>query len=342
MNSNFLQSFYKNANDYGQKVAIRIATRHRQWFIPNWQLRSKSKHFALGLMHAGVGHGERVFLSSHFHPNYVFTDLGSLVAGLETLTLPPLLHPDILKSWLEKFHPTVFYAGGSISGACQEVIRHWKHFKVIVDAPAYWVRDKRQFTFRELFNAGIVNERELFFNYRSIKDQRRPDDLMTPEGSHTELAWCPLKYQTVEDAKSAFGLRLPHTKTSRFLIQMDLSSPDERLLGLYWPLSTSSEVLWIPPEVPPESSMHTFQPQVALLQRATLERLAAEVAVSPKKNWGLPWIKNQPWRKRVGKKLQLLWMPGNGPLPTVESGKFPFRMELMPSPPLSNFPLVKK
>lgn len=341
MSEHFLQSFFRRAKMQGAQIAVRILTRQGHFFIPNWQLRSKAKHFALGLLHLGFQRGERALLIPHHHPDYIFSDIGCLTAGLETLTPSAFQSHEFLQNLLELHHPTLLYAAGPMPSAWRRVLEGWRHFKAVVGAPASWTTGKHHYSFRKIFNMGIVQEGKQFQAYRQIQERRRPEDLMTPPDAYPDSPWSPLRFQSVDLAETVLAPSLPHPKVRRVVTELDLGQVEARLLGLYWPLATAREAIWVPPGMPPEAALRQFQPRVAGLAPATLERLAAEVALSPKIHGLLSRWKQGPWQKRMGKRLQLLWLLGREAKPPPPSPKIPFRIAAFPTPP-QNFPLVKK
>lgn len=341
MTQNFLQKFFDRSKTQSQTIALRILSRQGEFFIPNWQLRSKAKHFALGLLHHGFQKGERALLIANHHPDFIFTELGSLLIGMETLCPAPSQGPERLKATLESFHPSLLYAGGPMPASWQKILGQWKNFRLVINPPSHWGVEPRQKTFRDIFNQGIIHERDNHSQYRQHLERERDQDLICPAGAMDPSPWSPLNYASVDYLDKNFSEDLSRSKFKRMVLQLDLSQPEQRLLGLYWPMDSGKEAIWLSPGMAPEEALKRFLPRFACLPASALERMAAELALAPKLGRFFSWWKKNPWHNRVGKRLDLVWLTGTPSQELMNDPDLTFKLRSFPPPPEKNFPLVK-
>ncbi|MDX1386278.1 MAG: hypothetical protein R3257_01725 [bacterium] len=334
MSSTFLHRFFDLAKTDGKSNAFHFYINQEYHFIPRWLLRSKIKHFCMGIFHLGGQQGQYIYLFPFHDPEWIYAYLGALTAGLQAVPLPSQPDSQFLKDCLNRFPPSFIFYGKGIPSETKEMISK-------TSKQALWI-GKWDLPFRQVFNLGIIHESQKHRFYRESRDRITPETVISPLRLAPEGKWefQPLIFSHIEKLQGALSAHLPGKKLQFILAQPNFGFTTDQLLAIFWPLATQRECVLLEPEKSNHQIFRSWNPQLAL------------VPVDQLKRWsdlkGFPW--NHPkgiWkglrqkkhlRKILGKRIQKLWI--SSPLsPGLEEGwkSLPIQVQTVPISP--NFPL---
>jgi hypothetical protein len=315
MNRAFIAEYFDYAKKHGNDPALGFLQDKKINWIPHWLIRSKAKHFALGLMELNAPDQGYFYLFPHHHAEWIYTLLAAQSLGLTTVALPPDLSLPTLKNLLENFPPCFVY-GGSIPSEA-----HWNLLKIekkilsfIFGGANPSTPEDRISSFRKIHNRGVMVESKFFQSYRQHRESLTEKQVISPlevDANHRiverELRSGALleKIQTLEN-------RLKGKKTPQIFAEVDLSMTSDQILGLYWPLMTGKRVLLSSESVHWMDLHPGYGPNLALLSPDTVSNLAGQLPLgkAPLLKHSVSFWAKRRARKKLGGNLQEIWSQG--------------------------------
>ncbi len=340
MSLTLVQRFYELAKQSSEAPALIVGVDAKPQELPWWFVKSKTKHFGLGLTHEGARPGDYFYLFPSGRPNWIYAELGALTMGLQTMILPPHTPPSALERLFRRFPPAYWMASPEQARALLPALRPLKSFKrLILDSDQLKASHLEgmptaPLTFRGVFNSGIIHEARHHGAYRECRRSLQEDRIISPiqvmpDGTLEEKPWT---YAHLNQLSSHLSHQCRQKKVRRCFAGGDMSVTLVRAASLYWPLG-----LGIPTVFPLGSE--DFAPQIrasqasaALLGESGIRELTswameltrkispANSAPSPQKP-GFWQGRRVKWmlRKELGKNFQVLLALGALPDPLARA-----------------------
>lgn len=316
MSVTFLQNFYQSATRNGRAPVLGFCSENEFHWLPRWLLRSKAKHFALGLIHEGIPSEGFFYVFNDIHPNGIFAGLGALSLGLQTLDLPLQMDTTLLGDLIKRYPPAFVFFGKSINHEIFNFFQKKKGIKTIL-----WERDPNYVTegtptFRKIFNQGIMKETLHFKRFRELRDSLTLSTPLSPiqMDDHGKIFHQPLQYFQIHQVFQKFSNWLDQKKPDCLFAQADFSGTLDRILGLYWPLFSGSRCL-LEGRLPklPNPLLAKKKPKIAYITRSSLEKLSQGLAMPSRSHgnwWTRQWLRHR--LKRIfGSKIHEIWVAEN-------------------------------
>jgi len=314
MNRGFICRYFDYSKEHGADLGLGFLQGGRTLWLPHWQIRSKAKHFALGLLDLEVPPEGYFYLGPHFHPEWIFSFLAALSLGLCYVSLPDSLDPAHLESLVEKYPPSLYYGSQSPTEEIQKILNHKKTLKSFVLGGVSKAPPANDlWSFRQIHNRGIMAESRHYKHYRQRREKTEEAQVLSPiqidfEGTIQDKEF---KASHLQAKLSAWEAHLTGKKVSRLFTQVDFSRTLDLMLSLFWPLATgktqllaSSQEHWLK-AVPP------YHPQLAYLRPHISRQLAQSLILgkTPLEQKAFTFLGKRRARKKLGGSLQEIWSP---------------------------------
>lgn len=312
MEEHFLNTLFTLAKNDGKKPCLAFFHQDQYYELPRWWVRSKVKHFALGLLHHEAQSEENLYLSSELSPNRVYAELAGLLLGLRIVSVPNRITPEALQELLEKYPAHYFYASPSFFTEFTSILNKQKITKLWISEPGYTSPLKKMLTFREVFNAGIIHEDQHYQSYRNHQTKLQESALIGIDWNHekgpilSEIEWSKLAQWIAEIKK-----RQPRKKAQKIWAQINLNHSLDRAFGLYAPLAMGHFCLCLPVQEELPKPLSWNPPHQIYLRPESWQTLIKKFPAKPKRAWNLFAQISYRWKRRqfLGKNLRKVWFP---------------------------------
>lgn len=279
MTPTFIQSAFEWAKIEPESPAFVMTYGGEHHEIPWWMVKSKVKHFGLGLLAMGAKPGEHFYLLPDFHLNWIYAELAALTVGLQTLPIPGEIHGSELEGLLEAFPPAFFYAGNGISSSMASLFTRQKHLRGLVFPEEDKENSKKwphlATTFRKIFNSGIINESKYILEFHKQRDEIHMSGIISPiqVEKGDRLTHRPLSFEKVHQVSLQLNNIFPLKKAKKFLVEADLSHTLQRIVAVYWPVSQGAEIIYGNPDINLSGQFLETSPSLAFLPISSVENL---------------------------------------------------------------------
>lgn len=247
MSLTLLQRFYEIAKQEAEAPALGVHGHEGFQSLPWWYVKSRIKHFGLGLLEMGAKPGDYFYLLPSRHHTWIYSELGALSMGLQTLPLPPGLTAIQIDSLFAKYPPAFIYWG---DGSPESVAwPSYKSLKALVtkseDPLNIEIPPADFLTFRQVFNTGIQFESKHHAAYRRIRDALSPEQTMSPINVEAsgQVVERPLKYQHVNAAMTHLLQTFQLPKMRKLFSDVDFWWTQGRVVALYCPFFLALEAV---------------------------------------------------------------------------------------------------
>jgi long-subunit acyl-CoA synthetase (AMP-forming) len=284
MSLTVIQRFYELAKEKAEAPGLGMTFGGNDYQLPWWIIKSKAKHFGLGLLECGAETGECFYLLPTSHPHWVYAELGALTIGLRTIPLPRQISADDLDELLERHPPAFVFLGDESVPILRTILQKRRALKKII----FSVETKRdlkltpeeQTDFRRIFNSGIRNESKHHQQYRKRRQELKESDMMSPIRVNPEgrIEYRPLLYADVNRLASQLTQLCHLRKIKRYFVQADLGYTMERVVGLYWPIYLGMQTVYHNESRKFLEQLRASKPTLAFLKKETLEQALAELS----------------------------------------------------------------
>lgn len=283
MSRTLVQRFYEVAKLKAESPALGLEYGGAYHDLPWWFVKSKAKHFGMGLLEAGAREGEYFYLLPSEDPEWIYAELGALTVGLKTLPLPKGIPANALATLFRRFPPAFFFAGGALPPP--ELFRGLKGLRRILrthEESSPW-EGLPVDSFRRVFNSGIRCEAK---HHAAFRRHREAADLSTElspirvdeDGLIRESA---LNHGQVNEIAARFDQALGNRPLHRFMAQADLSHTLDRIAGLYWPILKGAQAIFVPPRSSFGAWLKRFGPEAVLAPTGFLQEIAEASGSAP-------------------------------------------------------------
>ncbi|HKY63812.1 MAG TPA: hypothetical protein VJR29_10360 [bacterium] len=308
MTRTLVQRFYEVAKLQAESPALGLEYGGAYHDLPWWFVKSKAKHFGMGLLEAGAREGEYFYLVASDEPEWIYAELGALTVGLRTLPLPKGVPDAAMAALFKRFPPAFFFAGSALPPP--ELFRGLKGLHRIIrtqegaESPEGLPVD----SFRRIFNSGIRCEAKHHAAFRRLRESADLQTVLSPirvdpDGLIRESS---LTYGHVNELAARLDRQLGNRSFRRLLAQTDLSQTPSRIAALYWPILRGAQAILPPPRASFRAWLKRFAPEVVLAPPGFLRELAvAESTPEPKSSRGLAGLKRRWELRRLRRSLHL-------------------------------------
>lgn len=311
MSLTVVQRFYELAKQEAEAPALGVTNGEEFHSLPWWFVKSKAKHFGLGLLEAQAREGEYFYLLSSAQPAWIYAELGALTMGLRTLPLPRETPLERVEDLFRRYPPAFYFLEAGDWPRFRPLLGKIKGLRRIItpeEAPDLG-RDSAGLaaSFRQVFNQGIRSEAKHHASYRRIRQSLGEDREMSPLRVAPDGSWeeRPLRFGEVNEVCARISHAMGPGKARRVLSTPDLSRSFARVACLYWPIFAGLQSLLLPAGTDWAAALRRFRPEAAFLRQADaelLERLCAG-GESPQR---LGFFRRRALRARLGKRLRCL------------------------------------
>lgn len=306
MSLTVVQRFYELAKQQAEAPALGVCTEGEYHDLPWWFVKSKAKHFGLGLLEEGAREGEYFYLLASPHPTWSYAELGALTVGLRTVPLPLGLPEARLEELFRRFPPAFLYAEPSAFATLRSLCQRYKSLRRVIlpMEPAAGSDLEIARSFRSVFNAGIRFESKHHAAYRRIRQGLEEAREMSPirvdpEGALEER---PLRYGEVNEACAKLSRALGGAKARRVVSDADLSHTFARIACLYWPIFAALQSVFLPKQGALLTQLRKFRPEALFLSKSRYESAADEIRA--KEEYG--FFARRRLRAKLGGRLRCL------------------------------------
>jgi hypothetical protein len=316
MSRAFIAEYFDYAKDHGNDPAVGFIQDKQIRWTPHWLIRSKAKHFALGLMELGAPNPGYFYLFPHPHPEWIFSLLAAQSLGLATVAIPPWMGIPMLEALMKKYPPSFIYGAQVPSEA------HWSLFKkeksnliFILGGSDPSIPGEFISSFRKIHNHGIMVESKLYEQYRKRRESQSENQWLSPIQVNTMHHFEEPGLSSGELAEKIQILenRIRGKKTSQLFAQTDLSQTKDQIVSLYWPLSTGRMIILS--QHPGHWLGHHpgYGPHIAYLSPEGVASLAHDLPLgkTPLLQKNLSFWGKRRARKKLGGNLQEIWSPAS-------------------------------
>jgi hypothetical protein len=338
MSLTVVQRFYELAKQQAEAPALGMEYDGAYHDLPWWFVKSKAKHFGLGLLEAGAREGEYFYLSPSRHPFWIYAELGALTMGLQSAPLPASVSPAQLEDLFHQFPPAFFFLEETAFAEWRPLLARQKSLRRILlptELPSTRQGPEERLTsFRKVFNAGIRSEAKHHAEYRRIRqalDERRT---MSPLRVDAEgnVETRPLCYGDVNEVCARLSHALGGGKARAILSAADLSRSFGRIAAVYWPIFAGLQSRFLSPAQDWSAAMRRFRPEAAFLEAEDMEPMG-RLYVEAKDGF----FARRRLRRKLGKRLRCLFGAAPFPAEFVDSAAA-FQVKLLaPQPSAPNF-----
>jgi hypothetical protein len=322
MSLTLLQRFFEIAKQEAEAPALGVEVGESFQSLPWWFVKSRVKHFGLGLLEAGGKPGDYFYLLPSLHPTWIYSELGALTMGLKTLPLPPAMTKEAMERLFAKYPPAFIYWGDG--GAETLPWSSYKTLKALVTKSEDSLHPEKPpppfLSFREVFNSGIQFESKHHAAYRRTREDLQETHEMSPiwvdrRGTITER---PVRYGDVNQMMTRLSQVFHLPKIRRIFSDVDFWWTEGRMIGVYWPLFLALQAVRCGENTSLLEQFKATSPDVAFLSEASLAKLEHELSarLSPKSastpgtnSLAMKWrtaLQARRLRRQLGGKLRLL------------------------------------
>lgn len=312
MSLTVIQRFYELAKQSSEAPALAAETDGRFQDLPWWFVKSKAKHFGLGLLEWGARPGDFFYLLPTGRPTSIYAELGALTVGLRTLPLPASLPPDAWERLFRSYPPAFFFSDRAAYLALLPGLKNRRELRApILDSdelhlPAPEFRGQMPPTFRKVFNTGIARESRHHAAYREIRRSLTDQTVMSPVRvvAGSRIVERELTYAHVNNLSANLSRACRPKKIRRLLLRGDLTATLARGAALYWPI-----YLGIPLYLGRAVSDFSLQLKAGKIQAAYLEPADLSAAASWLRpvpggkgffpRWKRRWQERFGWRRHL-------------------------------------------
>ncbi len=280
MSLTLINRLYEHAKEESEAAALKIFYDGTYHELPWWYLKTKVKHFGLGLLQEGAQLGDYFYLFPSPHPHWIFAELGALTVGLTTLPLPQGVSPTALQELFDRYPPSFIFLGNQPLDSLLPHLKHQKNLHRIILTEAKNKNTPSPLphppsTFREVFNLGIRQETRQHALYRQIREQQNENHILTPVWVDAEgkIIDFKLSFGDINQWATSLTHLYPSRKLKKFFVEVDLSHTLERILGLYWPLFTRILPIFFNEVEELTVQLKTFRPEIAYFRESSLRAL---------------------------------------------------------------------
>ncbi|HEX5034045.1 MAG TPA: hypothetical protein VFW62_06150, partial [bacterium] len=180
MTRTLIQRFYEVAKLQAESPALGLEYGGAYHELPWWFVKSKAKHFGMGLLEAGAREGEYFYLVASDEPEWIYAELGALTVGLRTLPLPKGIPDTAMAALFKRFPPAFFFASGVLPPP--ELFRGLKglHRIIRTQEGAESRENLPVGSFRRIFNSGIRCEAKHHTAFRRLREAADPSTELSP------------------------------------------------------------------------------------------------------------------------------------------------------------------
>lgn len=316
MSRAFISDYFDYAKIHGNHPAVGFIQDKKIAWIPHWLIRSKAKHFALGLLELKVPTQGYFYLFPYPHPEWIYALLAAQSLGLATVALPPGTPLSTLKNLLEKFPPSFVYGGSIPSEAHWNLLKNEKNIISFIfgGAETSTPGDKIS-SFRKIHNRGVMIESKFFETYRQRREFLSEKQLISPIAVDAtgHVVEQELRSGELLEKVQILESRLRGKKAPQIFAEVDLSKTLEQITGLYWPLTTEKRVLLAPGPAHWLELHPRYAPHLALLSPELVSALAGQLPLgkTPLLQKSVSFWAKRRARKKLGGNLQEIWSPGS-------------------------------
>lgn len=308
MSLTVVQRFYELAKQQAEAPALGLWQEGEYHELPWWFVKSKAKHFGLGLLEEGAREGEHFYLLGSAHPTWSYAELGALTVGLKTVPLPAGLSAERLEALFRRHPPAFLYAEKNAFAALRTLCERSKGLRraILPEEPEDGSEEIAR-SFRRVFNAGIRFESKHHAAYRRIRQALSEDREMSPLriGPDGSLEEKPLRYGDVNEACAKLSHALGAAKARRLLSEADLSRSFARVACLYWPIFAALQSVFTPRGEALGPLLHRFRPEALFLSGSWLDPNSGELGDLDKEK--IPgWLARRRLKAKLGGRLRCL------------------------------------
>ena len=314
MSLTVVQRFYELAKQQAEAPAMGHYFGGEYHELPWWFVKSKAKHFGLGLLEEGAQEGEYFYLVASPHPAWAYAELGALTIGLRTLPLPPEISAAKLEELFLRYPPAFFYTDRPDAAGLREALRRRGFRRLIAKEemdPAS--ASPEPLSFRRIFNAGIRFESKHHAAYRRIRQGLEENREMSPlrVGAFGDLEERPLRFGEVNEVCSKLSHSLGGQRARRLLSASDLSRSFARIACLYWPIFAGIQSVFTAQEHALSPLLRDFRPEAVYLGGTWLREAPPGIDGLSKSeaklgNWRAFWRRRR-LRAKFGGRLRALF-----------------------------------
>ncbi len=315
MSLTVVQRFYELAKQQAEAPALGLWQEGEYHELPWWFVKSKAKHFGLGLLEEGAREGEYFYLLGSAHPTWSYAELGALTVGLKTVPLPAGLSAERLEALFRRYPPAFLYAEKNAFAALRTLCERSKGLRRVIlpEEPEGGGSEVIARSFRRVFNAGIRFESKHHAAYRRIRQGLAEEQVMSPlrVGPDASLEERPLRYGEVNEACAKLSHALGGAKARHLLSAADLSRSFARVACLYWPIFAALQSVLAPRGEALGPLLRRFRPEALFLSGAWLDAKAGEdlgsaFELAAERTGSMGWLARRRLRAKLGGRLRCL------------------------------------
>lgn len=283
MSRTLVQRFYEVAKLKAESPALGLEYGGAYHDLPWWFVKSKAKHFGMGLLEAGARQGEYFYLLASEDPESIYAELGALTVGLKTLPLPKEIPANALATLFRRFPPAFFFSGGSLPPL--DLFRGLRGLHRILRISEEPIQDASlpNDSFRRVFNSGIRCEAKHHAAFRRLRESAEPTTELSPIRVDQDglVRESPLNYGQVQEMCGRFDQLMGNRSLQRLLAQADLSRTNTRIACLYWPILKGAQAILLSPRSSFAGWLKRFRPEAILPPSDFFEGLSRALSAAP-------------------------------------------------------------
>ena len=316
MSQTLVQRFYEVAKQAAEKTALRVEYDGRYHPLPWWFVKSKAKHFGIGLLEAGAAPGDYFYIFPSAHPAAIYAELGALTMGLQSLPLPADLPEADFARLAAQFPPSFIFLGERDPAFLQNCLPKLDRLKRAVSVAEPTSEALPLQSFRKIVNSGIRHEASHYSTYRSLREGSNETQILSPIRIDFQgrLEENPLRFGDVNEAAANLSRAAAGIKIRRLFSDVDFSRSAYRIACLYWPIILGVESALAQREGSLSTQLRLVKPEVACLSERREQELETLLPVTPPPGFwnGLRhrWDKRR-FRLHSGGRLHALLYSGN-------------------------------
>lgn len=276
MSRTLVQRFYEVAKHKAESPALGLEYGGAYHDLPWWFVKSKAKHFGMGLLEAGAREGEYFYLLASEEPESIYSELGALTVGLKTLHLPKEIPSKALETLFRRFPPAFFFSGGALPPL--DLFRGMKGLRRLIRVSEDRFQDDGlpNDSFRRIFNSGIRCEAKHHAAFRRLRESADLTTELSPIRVDQDglIRESPLTYGQVEEMTQRLDLSMAKRSLHRLLAQADLSRSTTRIACLYWPILKGAQSILLSPRGSFVAWLKRSRPEAILPPAEFLEELS--------------------------------------------------------------------
>jgi len=312
MSLTVVQRFYELAKQEAEAPALGLEYDGQFHELPWWFVKSKAKHFGLGLLENEAREGEYFYLLPSSHPYWIYAELGALTVGLQTLALPREISKGQIEDLFRRYPPAFFFLEAKDwtkwQGSFEKIRGLRRVLSVEDDSPFLQEGRGLVSSFRKVFNSGIRSESKHHSAYRRIRQSLEESRAMSPIRidllGHVDDR--PLHFGEVNELCAKLSRALGPGKARRLVSAADLSVSFARVACLYWPIFSGMESIFLASEADLPAAFRRFRPEAGFLretQDPAVEKIFGEPSGTPPSPG---FFQRRALRRRLGKRLRCL------------------------------------